>query len=315
MKLTNWKKDCTTKSSERIALALGMPAGQLGDTIKGAVMTTLDERYEQGRMMRNWIADGQPARVTSPGIKLAPDLGRIVDEALYGSIWNRPGLGPEHRSICTLSALTALRHLTQLRHYIGAALNFGLTPDQVVEVFVQLTFYVGVPTVDEALTVAREVFETRGIKLSPTSVYDTNRTVEELREVGVQAHLEHMGDISTYLTDDPESEEMQLERLINEYHWGAIYTRPHLDARTRAMCALSAMTVLGHYDRQMRSRIEGALRIGVQPSEVMEIFFHLTLYGGYFTTRTAMRIARSVFTEQGVIEEGNSSSQPSPTVS
>jgi alkylhydroperoxidase/carboxymuconolactone decarboxylase family protein YurZ len=32
----------------------------------------------------------------------------------------------------------------------------------------------------------------------------------------------------------------------------------------------------------------------------MEVFFHLILYGGYINSRTAMRVARSVFTEQGI---------------
>ena len=34
------------------------------------------------------------------------------------------------------------------------------------------------------------------------------------------------------------------------------------------------------------------------PAEIMEVFIQVMLYGDYFTTRTAMRIARSVFTEQ-----------------
>ena len=91
-----------------------------------------------------------------------------------------------------------------------------------------------------------------------------------------------------------------LDQLINEYHWGAIYTRPQLDDKARAICALSSMTVLGRYDRQIRRRISGALRIGMSSTEIMEVFIQLTLYGGYFTTRTAMQIARSVFTEQGI---------------
>ena len=85
--------------------------------------------------------------------------------------------------------------------------------------------------------------------------------------------------------------------LRRPYNWGAIYTRPHLDAKTRSLCSLSAMTVMGHYDRQLRRRIEGSLRVGMTQSEIMELFMHLTLYGGYFNVRTAMRIARSVFTE------------------
>ena len=108
-----------------------------------------------------------------------------------------------------------------------------------------------------------------------------------------------MGDVTEYQTDDPDSQEMQLARLINEYHWGAIYTRPHLDPKRRAICALSTMTVLGRYDRQLRRRIEGALLVRMAPQEIMELFIQVMLYGGYFTARTAMRIARSVFVERG----------------
>ncbi len=66
------------------------------------------------------------------------------------------------------------------------------------------------------------------------------------------------------------------------------------------MCALSAVTVVGPYDRQIRIRIDGAIRVGVTPSEILELFTHLKLYGGFFTTRTAMRIARSIFAERGL---------------
>ena len=38
----------------------------------------------------------------------------------------------------------------------------------------------------------------------------------------------------------------------------------------------------------------------------MEVFIQVMLYGGYFTTRTAMRIARSVFNEQALRESGTS---------
>ena len=88
--------------------------------------------------------------------------------------------------------------------------------------------------------------------------------------------------------------------MITEYHWGAIYNRPTLGAKDRAMCALSAMTVMGSYDRQIRNRIEGALRVGMSPAEIMEVFIQVMLYGDYCTTRAAMHIARSVFTGQGI---------------
>ena len=264
-------------------------------------MATLDERLEMGRAMRETMAGGDPTHFTLPGIdQLAPDLKRIIDEALFGSVWTRPGLELKYRGICTLSALMALSQLPLLRRHIERCLNIGLTPDQIVEVFIQLTFYVGVPAVEAAMRITKEIFEERGIEFTPAQVFDAQQSADQLYQAGLDSHEEHMGDVTEYQTDDPDSQEMQLERLINEYHWGAIYTRPNLDPKSRAICALSAMTVLGRYDRQIRRRIEGALRVGMSAQEIMEVFIQVMLYGGYFNTRIAMRIARSVFTEHGV---------------
>ena len=252
--------------------------------------------------MRALMAGGDLGHFTVPGIdQLAPDLKRIIDESLFGSIWSRPGLDVNLRCICTISALMALGQLPLLRRHIERCLNVGLAPEQVVEVFIQLTFYVGVPAVEAALRIAKEVFEERGIQFTPTETYDTGQAVDELYQTGARAHAEHMGDSSGYYTDHPTAAEMQ--RLVYEYHWGAIYTRPHLDARSRAICALSAMTVQGRYDRQIRRRIEGALRVGVTPTEIMEVFMQVMLYGGYITTSTVMQVAGSVFTEQGLTAE------------
>lgn len=202
--------------------------------------------------------------------------------------------------MCTLSALLTLGHLQLLRRHIERALNVGMAPEAVVEIFIQMTFYAGVPAVESAMGIAKEIFEERGIRFMPTNVYDSEMAPDDLHQQGIAVHEEHMGDITVYYTEDPDSPEMQLERLINEYNWGAIYSRPHLDAKARSMCALVSMTVMGQYDRQMRRRISAALRVGMTPAEIMEVLIQLTLYGGYFNTRTAMRIARSVFTEEGI---------------
>ena len=264
-------------------------------------MSTLNERHEQGLEMRSTMSGGDRRHFALPGTdQLAPDLKRIIDECLFGSIWTRPGLTLQQRSICTMAALVALGQLPLLRRHIERGLNMGVTPEQVVEVFIQLTFYVGVPAAETALRITKEIFEDWSIEYVPTQVYDPEMSVEDLYERGLQNREERMGPAPAFPTDDPNSEERQVDRLITEYHWGAIHNRPGLDPKSEAICALASMTVLGRYDRQIRRRIEGALRIGMTPAEIMEIFIQVMLYGGYFTTRTAMQIARSVFTEQGV---------------
>jgi 4-carboxymuconolactone decarboxylase len=264
-------------------------------------MESLDKRFENAQAIRAEMAQGDPSHYSLPGIDLlAPDLKRIVDESLFGQVWNRPGLSLQHRCMSTISALMALGQLPLLRRHIERSLNLGLTPEQVVEVFIQLTFYVGVPSVETAMRTTNAVFEAKGIHFVPKSTYDTNQTPDELLAKGKKSYEEHIGESTLYPVEDPDSIEGDVERLIDEYHWGAIYTRPNLDPVSRAICALSAMTVLGQYDRQIRRRIDGALRVGVTPQQILEVFVHLILYGGYINSRTAMRVARSVFTEQGL---------------
>ncbi|PKB72008.1 MAG: hypothetical protein BZY87_02610 [SAR202 cluster bacterium Io17-Chloro-G6] len=263
-------------------------------------MDSLNDRFERGQEMRSLMAQGDPSHYTLPGIdQLAPDLKRIINEALFGQIWARPGLDPKHRCMVTISALTAEGQLPLLRRHIERGLNLGLTPAQVVEVFVQLTFYVGVPAVEAAMRTTKDIFEERGLDFTPTEVYDTSMSADDLYEIGKKSFQQNIGE-STYPIEDSDSIEGELGRLIDEYLWGAIYTRPDLDPQSRAICALSAMTVLGQYDRQLRRRIEGALRVGVTPQQIMELFVHLVLYGGYINSRTAIRVARSVFIEQGL---------------
>ena len=265
-------------------------------------METLDDRCNRGQEMRKRMAGGNSSHYALPGIdQLAPDLKRIVDEALWGSVWTRPGLDAEHRCMCTVAALTALGQMPLLRRNIERSLNLGVTPDQLVEVVIQMTFLVGIPSVESAMKVTKDIFEEQGIEYSPTRAYDTDRTVEELHQNGLRIYDEQMGKPPLYPVDDPNSLEMEVQKFLEEYHWGAIHARPGLDPKSRALCSLSAMTVLGQYDRQIRRLIEGALHVGATSQEIMEVFFQLVFYGSYTNSRTAMRVARSVFVEQGLI--------------
>ena len=101
---------------------------------------------------------------------MATDLKRLIDEALFGSIWTREALEPPRRVICTLSALMSLGQLPLRKRHVERGLNVGLTLEEIVEVFIPLTFYVGVPAVETAMRTANEIFEEQGIQFTPNQV-------------------------------------------------------------------------------------------------------------------------------------------------
>jgi 4-carboxymuconolactone decarboxylase len=97
---------------------------------------------------------------TSPAIAaMAPDLEDMVNEVVFGRIWSRPGLDLRMRCVAVISALTARQQLPQLKNYILNGLAGGLTREEIVEIMMQLVFYVGLPSVASALQVVQDAFE------------------------------------------------------------------------------------------------------------------------------------------------------------
>ncbi|GAA0574579.1 carboxymuconolactone decarboxylase family protein [Caenispirillum bisanense] len=90
---------------------------------------------------------------------VAPDFARMVVEFPYGDLHSRPGLPARDRQIAIVSALAAMGNAPkELKIHIRAALNAGVTREELVEVLMQLAPYAGFPAALEGLFAAKEVF-------------------------------------------------------------------------------------------------------------------------------------------------------------
>ncbi|MFF7363768.1 carboxymuconolactone decarboxylase family protein [Streptomyces sp. NPDC008125] len=91
---------------------------------------------------------------------VAPGFPDWLITTLFGGTYQRPGLSPRERQLVNLGALTALGGVDpQLAGQVVTSLRTGLTPDEVVEVFVHLAPYVGVPRALAGLRVAAAALE------------------------------------------------------------------------------------------------------------------------------------------------------------
>ena len=95
---------------------------------------------------------------------IAPDLGKFIVEFAFGDIYTREGLTTEERGMITLSSLlTAGGCEPQLEVHINGALNVGISPEKVIETFLQCIPYTGFPKVLNAVFAAKKVFAERGL--------------------------------------------------------------------------------------------------------------------------------------------------------
>jgi len=80
--------------------------------------------------------------------------------------------------------------------------------------------------------------------------------------------------------------------------FGKTFNPEGLDARTRLLVTIAALTVLGaQADAQMRLTIRNALAAGATKREVAEVIWQMSMFGGLPAMQKALEIAQSVFAE------------------
>ncbi len=88
-----------------------------------------------------------------------------------------------------------------------------------------------------------------------------------------------------------------LARYLVEFPFGDIYPRPSLDAKTREMLTVAALTVLGYPQAELKDHIRGALNVGCSREEILEIITQMAVYAGFPAALEATKTAAAVFAE------------------
>jgi 4-carboxymuconolactone decarboxylase len=105
------------------------------------------------------------------GIKMDPpyflwkafdrDLANDFSKFITGNLYSRTVLTRPERQMVACAMLAALRLRDELKLHVNAALNVGCDPKKLAEVFFQVATYAGMPAVNEALSVYRDVLKER----------------------------------------------------------------------------------------------------------------------------------------------------------
>lgn len=106
------------------------------------------------------------------GIKMDPpylmwkafdrDLANDFSLFITGNLYSRSVLTLPERQMVACAMLAAIRATDELKLHVNAALNVGCDPKKLAEVFFQVATYAGMPAVNEALAVYRDVLKERG---------------------------------------------------------------------------------------------------------------------------------------------------------
>jgi 4-carboxymuconolactone decarboxylase len=124
----------------------------------------------------------------------------------------------------------------------------------------------------------------------------------ERYENGLKKLNEIDGQAGRMVIDSLRSIAPDLAKYIIEFPFGDIYRRPGLDLKTRELVTVAALTALGHCHPQLKVHVNGALNVGCEPAEIVEVIIQMAVYAGFPASLNGMFTAKEVFAERGLIE-------------
>jgi 4-carboxymuconolactone decarboxylase len=116
------------------------------------------DELERGMAIRRAVlGDAYVDRAEAAKSSLTEDFQDLLTRYAWGEVWARPGLDRRTRSCITVAMLVALGQDEELRLHLRAAVNNGVTVDELKEVLLQTAIYCGIPAANTAFRVAAEV--------------------------------------------------------------------------------------------------------------------------------------------------------------
>lgn len=108
---------------------------------------------------REVLGDEYVDRATAPSSEAAQAFQELVAGYCWGTVWSREQLSRRERSLMTLSVLAALNRPHEIAVHVLGALNNGLSPEEIEEVFIHVAPYAGVPAAIDGANIARPILE------------------------------------------------------------------------------------------------------------------------------------------------------------
>lgn len=116
------------------------------------------KRREQGFIVRRAVlGSAHVDKAEASKTPLNSDFQDFITRYAWGEVWSREGLSLHTRSLITVSMLIALNRAEELRMHFAAALNNGVTSDELKEVILHSALYCGLPAANAAYHLAAEV--------------------------------------------------------------------------------------------------------------------------------------------------------------
>ena len=254
-----------------------------------AQTTSTMDRIEVCKQNYHTLFGGEA--LTGQGTDL--EMMDILQKFIFGEVFRTGNLTMKQREMITCITLATMQTLPQLKAHAGAALNVGVTPEELREVMYLTAPFIGFPKMLNAVATVNEVFKERGISL-PLEKQGTV-TEENRHETGkaIQDKL-YPGGITSVMEGLPGYMGKDVEQFLTDYFFGEIYSRGALDLQTRELLGYCVLTTL-EAESQLQSHYHGNINVGNTPETLTAAVIQCLPYIGFPAAIKALRIIKQEY--------------------
>ncbi len=264
-----------------------------GGSVFGMDDTT--DRYQRGYNQLKALDSEAADRVLSSLESIAPDMAGFIVEFGYGDIYSRPGLDVKTRQIATIAALTALGNAEpQLKFHMGAALNVGVTPEEIIDTIYVTTVYAGFPAGLNAIFAAGEVFRERGVAIRPASS-EASEASADRRTRGLKTLDATSKGAGRAVAESLANIAPDMAEFIIDFSYGDIFSRGILSEKHKELAGIAAMCAAGTMRPQLKVHVRAAMNVGYSREEIVEVLIQMAAYAGFPASLNGLFAAREVF--------------------
>lgn len=222
-----------------------------------------------------------------------PEMMDILQKFIFGEVFQTGNLTLKQREMITCVTLATMQTLPQLKAHAGAALNVGVTPEELREVMYLTAPFIGFPKMLNAVSTVNEVFQERGISLPLNRQGTVTEDTRHATGKAIQDKL-YPGGIASVMDGLPGDMGQNVERYLTDYFFGEIYSRGALDLPTRELLGYCVLTAL-EAESQLHSHYHGNINAGNTPETLTAAVIQCLPYVGFPAAIKALRIIRQEY--------------------
>ena len=123
-------------------------------------------RYDRGMQTRRQVlGNAHVDRAEAHKVAFDAPFQAMITEGAWGTLWSDDTITRRERSMLTLALLAATGNFEEIPMHIRATQNTGAAPQDVLQAFMHVAVYAGVPAANHAIRLAKQTYAELGVEI------------------------------------------------------------------------------------------------------------------------------------------------------